>query len=178
MAPTIAAAMGYSQGHVTMTNKLRKPVVEKMRRDRINSSIEQLKTLLGKEFVKQQPDSKLEKADILEMTVCYLRQSASPRPATGNEGYSRPGFLKGQVKTSTKLGYSQGFSQCLQESLRFLSVQAPQQAAEMRVKEHFHGSQNATQSRFSPEPLLNSVPPQVCTKQPAISSPTAVWRPW
>ncbi|MGH0176460.1 UNVERIFIED_CONTAM: hypothetical protein FKN15_072367, partial [Acipenser sinensis] len=137
--------------------QLRKPIVEKMRRDRINTSIEQLKTLLHREFHQQQPGSKLEKADILEMTA---------------------GFLKGQVKTSTKLGYSQGFSQCLQESLRFLSVQAPQQAAEMRVKEHFHGSQNATQSRFSPEPLLNSVPPQVCMKQPAISSPTAVWRPW
>ncbi|KAI6073721.1 Transcription factor HES-5 [Aix galericulata] len=55
-------------------NKLRKPVVEKMRRDRINSSIEQLKLLLEKEFQRHQPNSKLEKADILEMTVSYLKQ--------------------------------------------------------------------------------------------------------
>ncbi|KAG8002801.1 Transcription factor HES-5 [Nibea albiflora] len=48
--------------------KLRKPVVEKMRRDRINSCIEQLKIILEKEFHKQEPNSKLEKADILEMT--------------------------------------------------------------------------------------------------------------
>uniref|UniRef100_A0A671U6J1 BHLH domain-containing protein n=1 Tax=Sparus aurata TaxID=8175 RepID=A0A671U6J1_SPAAU len=40
--------------------------------ERINSSIEQLKSLLGPDFLKQQPDSKLEKADILEMTVCVL----------------------------------------------------------------------------------------------------------
>ncbi|KAK3536245.1 hypothetical protein QTP86_000150 [Hemibagrus guttatus] len=53
---------------------LRKPMVEKMRRDRINSSIEQLKSLLAPEFLNQQPDSKLEKADILEMTVSFLRQ--------------------------------------------------------------------------------------------------------
>uniref|UniRef100_A0A3Q1GZZ0 Transcription factor HES-5 n=1 Tax=Anabas testudineus TaxID=64144 RepID=A0A3Q1GZZ0_ANATE len=53
---------------------LRKPLVEKLRRERINSSIEQLKSLLGPEFLKQQPDSKLEKADILEMTVCFLRR--------------------------------------------------------------------------------------------------------
>ncbi|ROI15562.1 Transcription factor HES-5 [Anabarilius grahami] len=33
----------------------------------LNSSIEQLKCLLAPEFLKQQPDSKLEKADILEM---------------------------------------------------------------------------------------------------------------
>uniref|UniRef100_A0A3P8NJX7 BHLH domain-containing protein n=1 Tax=Astatotilapia calliptera TaxID=8154 RepID=A0A3P8NJX7_ASTCA len=54
--------------------QLRKPLVEKIHRKRINSSIEQLKSLLGSELLKQQPDSKLEKPDILEMTVCYLRR--------------------------------------------------------------------------------------------------------
>uniref|UniRef100_A0A3Q3E6J8 BHLH domain-containing protein n=1 Tax=Labrus bergylta TaxID=56723 RepID=A0A3Q3E6J8_9LABR len=53
---------------------MQKPQVEKLRRERINSSIEQLKSLLGPEFLKQEPDSKLEKADILEMTVCVLRR--------------------------------------------------------------------------------------------------------
>uniref|UniRef100_A0A8C5GAU1 Transcription factor HES-5 n=1 Tax=Gouania willdenowi TaxID=441366 RepID=A0A8C5GAU1_GOUWI len=52
---------------------LRKPIVEKKRRDRINSCIEQLKVILEKEFHKQEPNSKLEKADILEMTVSFLR---------------------------------------------------------------------------------------------------------
>ncbi|XP_071349397.1 transcription factor HES-4-like [Trachinotus anak] len=74
MAPTITAAMTNSQDHLTLTHKLRKPLVEKLRRERINSSIEQLKSLLGPQFLKQQPDSKLEKADILEMTVCFLTQ--------------------------------------------------------------------------------------------------------
>ncbi|XP_027135503.1 protein hairy-like [Larimichthys crocea] len=79
MAPTITAAMIKSQEHLTLTHKLRKPLVEKLRRERINSSIEQLKSLLGPEFLKQQPDSKLEKADILEMTVCVLRQLQQQR---------------------------------------------------------------------------------------------------
>ncbi|XP_073325212.1 transcription factor HES-4-like [Pagrus major] len=74
MAPTITAAMTNSQEHLILTHKLRKPLVEKLRRERINSSIEQLKSLLGPDFLKQQPDSKLEKADILEMTVCVLRR--------------------------------------------------------------------------------------------------------
>ncbi|XP_030276853.1 protein hairy-like [Sparus aurata] len=74
MAPTITAAMTNSQEHLTLTHKLRKPLVEKLRRERINSSIEHLKSLLGPDFLKQQPDSKLEKADILEMTVCVLRR--------------------------------------------------------------------------------------------------------
>ncbi|XP_030279734.1 transcription factor HES-5-like [Sparus aurata] len=71
--------------------KLRKPLVEKMRRDRINTCFEQLKTILEKEFHKQEPNSKLEKADILEMTVSFLRQQLQPglRHSTDyNQGYS------------------------------------------------------------------------------------------
>ncbi|KAJ4940366.1 hypothetical protein JOQ06_026673 [Pogonophryne albipinna] len=74
LAPTITAAMTNSQEPHTLTHKLKKPLVEKLRRERINSSIEQIKSLLGPEFLKQQPESKLEKADILEMTVCVLRR--------------------------------------------------------------------------------------------------------
>ncbi|KAM3620731.1 uncharacterized protein V6R79_001261 [Siganus canaliculatus] len=74
MAPTITAAIANSQEHLTLTHKLRKPLVEKLRRERINNSIEQLKSLLGPQLLKQQPDSKLEKADVLEMTVCVLRR--------------------------------------------------------------------------------------------------------
>ncbi|KAM4015375.1 helix-loop-helix protein lin-22-like [Anomaloglossus baeobatrachus] len=60
--------------------KLRKPVIEKMRRDRINSSIEQLRVLLEKEFHRHQLPSKPEKADILEMTVTFLRQQLHRAP--------------------------------------------------------------------------------------------------
>ncbi|XP_015225194.1 PREDICTED: transcription factor HES-5-like, partial [Cyprinodon variegatus] len=95
MAPTISAAITNSQEHLPLNHKLRKPLVEKLRRERINSSIEQLKTLLGPEFLKQQPDSKLEKADILEMTVCFLRrlrqqqQHPSVDSVAVDQGYSR-----------------------------------------------------------------------------------------
>ncbi|CDQ99377.1 unnamed protein product [Oncorhynchus mykiss] len=46
MAPTITSAIIYSNEHLTLTNKIRKPVVEKLHRDRFNNSIEQLKSLL------------------------------------------------------------------------------------------------------------------------------------
>ncbi|AWP02187.1 putative transcription factor HES-5-like [Scophthalmus maximus] len=75
MAPTITA-----QEHLTLSHKVRKPLVEKLRRERINSSIEQLKCLLAPELVQQQPDSKLEKADVLEMTVCFLTRLQQRRP--------------------------------------------------------------------------------------------------
>ncbi|KAL2091300.1 hypothetical protein ACEWY4_013563 [Coilia grayii] len=74
MAPTITSTADYSKEHLHLTHKMRKPIVEKLRRDRINNSIEELKALLGPQLLNQQPDSKLEKADILEMTVCLLRK--------------------------------------------------------------------------------------------------------
>uniref|UniRef100_A0A671RNZ7 BHLH domain-containing protein n=1 Tax=Sinocyclocheilus anshuiensis TaxID=1608454 RepID=A0A671RNZ7_9TELE len=73
MTPTII-----SKELLPLNNKLRKPMVEKMCGDhRINSSIEQLKCLLAPEFLKQQPDSKLEEADILEMTSHAVNQGFS-----------------------------------------------------------------------------------------------------
>ncbi|XP_031561353.1 transcription factor HES-4-A-like [Actinia tenebrosa] len=54
--------------------KAKKPLMEKMRRARINDSLNELKTLvldlLNKDASRY---SKMEKADILEMTVSYLR---------------------------------------------------------------------------------------------------------
>uniref|UniRef100_A0A8C6VZ18 Orange domain-containing protein n=1 Tax=Nothobranchius furzeri TaxID=105023 RepID=A0A8C6VZ18_NOTFU len=59
-------------------NLLRKPLVEKLHRERINSSIEQLKSLL---------------ADILEMTVCVLtrlqQQNQKQHQAAADQGFSR-----------------------------------------------------------------------------------------
>uniref|UniRef100_A0A3P8NKE8 BHLH domain-containing protein n=1 Tax=Astatotilapia calliptera TaxID=8154 RepID=A0A3P8NKE8_ASTCA len=82
--------------------RLRKPLVEKICRERINSSIEQLKSLLGPEPLKQHPDSKLEKPDVLEMTVCYLRRL--------------------QQRQTTESGVlEQSYSRCAQEMVNFLS---------------------------------------------------------
>ncbi|XP_064777910.1 transcription factor HES-5-like [Oncorhynchus masou masou] len=90
MAPTMTRQITYSEQNLSLT-KVKKPAVEKMRRDRINTSIEQLKTLLEPEFLLQQPDSKQEKADILEMTVYFLsrqQQAGSSSTVAANGGYS------------------------------------------------------------------------------------------
>uniref|UniRef100_A0A8D0H2D3 Hes family bHLH transcription factor 2 n=1 Tax=Sphenodon punctatus TaxID=8508 RepID=A0A8D0H2D3_SPHPU len=56
-----------------------KPLMEKRRRARINESLNQLKTLIlpliGKDNSRY---SKLEKADILEMTVQFLKELPAP----------------------------------------------------------------------------------------------------
>ncbi|KAJ8984917.1 hypothetical protein NQ317_012163 [Molorchus minor] len=66
---------------VSESRKVRKPLMEKKRRARINDSLEALKQILleSKTTLKEsrgkngQRTAKLEKADILEMTVSYLQ---------------------------------------------------------------------------------------------------------
>lgn len=128
---------------------MRKPVVEKMRRDRINSCIDQLKVILEKEFHKQEPNSKLEKADILEMTVSFLRQQLQLQPGL----------------------FSQGFSHCWRDSVHFLSqataasppVPCPQS---LKQQEQLHQSVSSGFSTLEPTRLQER------------SSRDAVWRPW
>ncbi|NXE23598.1 HES5 factor, partial [Ardeotis kori] len=105
-------------------NKLRKPVVEKMRRDRINSSIEQLKLLLEKEFQRHQPNSKLEKADVLEMTVSYLKQQSQLQ-------------MRRPFHKSSQFDFREGYSRCLQEAFHFLSLHKVRTDTQTKLLSHF-----------------------------------------
>ncbi|XP_042263225.1 transcription factor HES-5-like [Thunnus albacares] len=161
MAPTITAAMTNSQDHLTLTHKLRKPLVEKLRRERINSSIEQLKSLLGPEFLKQQPDSKLEKADILEMTVCFLRR------------------LQQQRQAVESAAVDQGYSRCVHEVARFLSKEEVKTQSQRRLLNHFNKLQsssdkNLRESDFSP--LSSTVQTSITTEKSPVNN--ILWRPW
>ncbi|XP_029288337.1 transcription factor HES-5-like [Cottoperca gobio] len=162
MAPTTTAAMTSSQEHLTLTHKLRKPVVEKLRRERINSSIEQLKSLLGPEFLKQQPDSKLEKADILEMTVCVLRR-----------------LQQQQHQALDSAAVNQGYSRCVQEVTHFLSKEQVKTPSQRRLLNHFNKLQassekNLREADFS---LLSSTVQTSITKEKSAVN-SSVWRPW
>lgn len=55
-----------------MSRKKRRGVIEKKRRDRINSSLCELKRLVPSAYEKQ-GSSKLEKAEILQLTVEHLK---------------------------------------------------------------------------------------------------------
>ncbi|PIO24497.1 hypothetical protein AB205_0021230 [Aquarana catesbeiana] len=94
MAPCFIRTLDHQEANGL--RKLRKPAIEKMRRDRINSSIEQLRLLLEKEFQKHQLPSKPEKADILEMTVTFLQQQMAEKHVTATsiqahrDGYTTP----------------------------------------------------------------------------------------
>nr|XP_020455594.1 transcription factor HES-5-like [Monopterus albus]XP_020455671.1 transcription factor HES-5-like [Monopterus albus]XP_020455749.1 transcription factor HES-5-like [Monopterus albus] len=161
MAPTITAAMTSSQEHLTLTHKLRKPLVEKLRRERINSSIEQLKSLLGPEFLKQQPDSKLEKADILEMTVCFLRR------------------LQQQHQAVESAAVDQGYSRCVQEVAHFLSKEEVKTQSQRRLLSHFNKLQSSSEKNLREAdfcPLSSTVQTSISKKDSPVN--IAPWRPW
>ncbi|XP_023150808.1 transcription factor HES-1-like [Amphiprion ocellaris] len=97
---------------LTESRKSSKPIMEKRRRARINESLGQLKTLILDALKKDTSrHSKLEKADILEMTVKHLRNLQRLQ-------------MTAAVNTDPSvLGkYRAGFSECVGEVTRFLST--------------------------------------------------------
>ncbi|KAH0505059.1 Transcription factor HES-2 [Microtus ochrogaster] len=150
-------------GDAAELRKSLKPLLEKRRRARINESLSQLKglvlPLLGAETSRY---SKLEKADILEMTVRFLQeQPASPYPTAATRSLD---------------SYLEGYQACLERLVRVLpacSVLEP--AVSARLLEHLRqrtvrgGSPSQT-----PKPAPAPAPsPQV----PPPGSP-GLWRPW
>jgi len=96
---------GRTHGHHHMERKLKKPLMEKRRRARINQCLIELKHLLLQASPHQR--TKLEKADILEMTVNYLRNKQS----TDQQIY-RQNFVD-------------GFNQCSNAVLQYTNVGGP-----------------------------------------------------
>ncbi|KAG9332764.1 hypothetical protein JZ751_014863 [Albula glossodonta] len=92
--------------------KSSKPIMEKRRRARINESLGQLKTLILDALKKDSSrHSKLEKADILEMTVKHLRN------------LQRVQMTAALTADTTVLSkYRAGFNECMNEVTRFLST--------------------------------------------------------
>uniref|UniRef100_A0A3B5MC52 Transcription factor HES-5 n=1 Tax=Xiphophorus couchianus TaxID=32473 RepID=A0A3B5MC52_9TELE len=161
--PTITATMTNSQEHLTLNHKLRKPLVEKLRRERINNSIEQLKSLLAPEFLKQQPESKLEKADILEMTVFFLRQLQKQQ--------QHPALDTGAVEL--------GYARCVQEVTNFLSKDELKTQSQKKLLNNFSKLQTSSEKNLK-EAKFSSVNYTVQTSINKVKSPTTStpWRPW
>ncbi|KAM4015109.1 transcription factor HES-5-like [Anomaloglossus baeobatrachus] len=136
--------------------KLRKPVIEKMRRDRINSSIEQLRVLLEKEFHRHQLPSKPEKADILEMTVTSLQRHMAER----------------NVAASSQR--EEGFSTCVQDSITFLS-QHKHSELQIQLLQNLPGAHTGVYRAVSPpvSPVY-----QTPSKHSPPDTSKALWRPW
>ncbi|KAM4568205.1 hairy and enhancer of split related-7 [Fundulus diaphanus] len=89
----------------TSKRKLIKSQLEKRRRERMNRSLERLRTMLLQEPQQAGTQHRAEKAEILEHTVFFLHKNAKEhQEKTGGQTYS----------------FQDGFSSCLQRASQFL----------------------------------------------------------
>ncbi|KAH1173854.1 hairy/enhancer-of-split related with YRPW motif protein 2 [Mauremys mutica] len=117
-----------------MARKKRRGIIEKRRRDRINNSLSELRRLVPTAFEKQ-GSAKLEKAEILQMTVDHLKMLQ----ATGGKGYFDAHALAMDFM-------SIGFRECLTEVARYLSsVEGLDTSDPLRVRLVSHLSSCASQ---------------------------------
>ncbi|KAK6010033.1 Helix-loop-helix DNA-binding domain protein [Ostertagia ostertagi] len=86
LSPTTSFTYSPPSPDFSGDRKMKKPMMEKLRRKRINDSLLYLKEFLLN--VSPQQSSKLEKADILEWTVRYLEEQRGNVTAVGGEGPS------------------------------------------------------------------------------------------
>uniref|UniRef100_A0A665UFP8 Hairy and enhancer of split related-7 n=1 Tax=Echeneis naucrates TaxID=173247 RepID=A0A665UFP8_ECHNA len=159
-----------------------KPQVERRRRERMNRSLESLKTLLLQR--QEETRRRVEKAEILEHTVLFLQNTAK-------EDQARAG---GQ-----KHSFQDGFSTCLQRAAQFLgpegkglwlgaALDASFAARFSRSDSDSAGVRGRTEARsVQTRGQSPTAPPQPCkgarraSKQsPSQSQPVgrSLWRPW
>ncbi|XP_023687740.1 hairy/enhancer-of-split related with YRPW motif-like protein [Paramormyrops kingsleyae] len=151
-----------------LARKKRRGIIEKRRRDRINHSLSELRRLVPSAFEKQ-GSSKLEKAEILQMTVDHLKLLH----AMGGKGYFDARSLAVDYRTL-------GFRECVGEVVRYLSslegMEAPDPIGARLVS---HLSHCATEL----DPLLQSpagLPfgPWPWAAFPGSAAPAAAARPF
>ncbi|XP_038614176.1 hairy/enhancer-of-split related with YRPW motif-like protein [Tachyglossus aculeatus] len=126
--------------------KKRRGIIEKRRRDRINSSLSELRRLVPTAFEKQ-GSSKLEKAEILQMTVDHLKMLH----ATGGTGFFDARALAVDYR-------SIGFRECLTEVVRYLGILEGQSSADpirIRLLSHL----NNYVSEMEPSPVATALLP-------------------
>ncbi|XP_028316809.1 hairy/enhancer-of-split related with YRPW motif protein 1 [Gouania willdenowi] len=103
-------SMSPSTSTQVQARKRRRGIIEKRRRDRINNSLSELRRLVPSAYEKQ-GSAKLEKAEILQMTVDHLKMLH----AAGGKGYFDAHALAMDYR-------GLGFRECLAETARYLSI--------------------------------------------------------
>lgn len=136
-----------------------KPIIEKRRRERINNHLEELKNL-----VCGNTRSKLEKADILELTVNHLRKLISAqRRSIASTAMPTPSPAPQQSNIPVKpLDTRATYMPCSQEMQRFMAAKAsPADSLFFQHPAHLHAAAAAAaaQQRLSPTSSVSSLSP-------------------
>lgn len=114
-----------------------KPIMEKRRRARINSYLNELKVLVLRAMKKnqsptQQRDIKLEKADILELTVKHLQRVQRQQLP-----------LMSQAKSVVLEKFRTGFGDCAEEVVRYINrLEGVDPGMKSRLRNHLNSCMN------------------------------------
>ncbi|XP_046748841.1 enhancer of split mbeta protein-like isoform X2 [Diprion similis] len=139
--------------------KVMKPMLERKRRARINRCLDELKDLMVTALQAEGENvAKLEKADILELTVRHLHTLRAARRLTLTP------------ETSYADRFREGFTQCAQEVSTFLSTPVAASAPEANTV-----PQNTYTPPQSPVSVASSSGE---SSESSTSSSLPVWRPW
>ncbi|KAF6039753.1 HLHmgamma [Bugula neritina] len=171
--------------------RILKPIIEKRRRERINNHLEELKNL-----VCGNTRSKLEKADILELTVNHLRKLiAAQRRSMTSSTVTTP--LPTPQNLPPKPLETRGYIPSAQDMQRLMVKSASDNllaAAAAAQQQHLQQQQRLSVS--SPTPSCSSLSPMSPTQAfvflpmmhqqpfnsipvaPTLESKSEVWRPW
>ncbi|XP_034940777.1 enhancer of split mbeta protein-like [Chelonus insularis] len=187
----VGAGMEYEEpvSRTYQYRKVMKPMLERKRRARINRCLDELKDLMVNALQAEGENvAKLEKADILELTVRHLHTLRAARRLT-------------LTPENTYVDrFREGFTQCAQEVSTFLSTPvaaAVHPAAGAQLMRHLGGCLRRLEGSTNPSTLHQSspttkvpvnmpqnvyTPPQSPMSVASLSGDStetaAVWRPW
>merc|ERR1712242_591835 len=141
--------------------KIVKPLIERKRRARINNCLDELKDLMM--FALQSEGesiSKLEKADVLELTVKHLRKLKRQQMLSVNPGLELDRYRAGYTTCATEV------SRCLASTGVDISVGS-------RLMSHLGNKLNTIEAARQ-EPLRLSLPEMTHVPQPSLTSLTSL----
>ncbi|KAM6970547.1 transcription factor HES-7-like [Aplochiton taeniatus] len=148
--------------------KILKPVIEKKRRDRINHRLDELRNiLLNNTSDMRLKNPKLEKAEILEMTVEYIktsgkdskaihmRKSSEPMTSVVSSQTTQSDPPHRQTQTPPNLIYGAGFQECVYRLTTFIESVDPSQRESFvhELRNHLDGHIARPQNRASSQSI-------------------------
>merc|ERR1712203_1026743 len=163
MAPTTAIKIELSIEDEPMSRthqyrKVMKPLLERKRRARINACLDELKDLMVYALQSEgESISKLEKADVLELTVKHLRKLKRQQMLSVNPGLELDRYRAGYTTCATEV------SRCLASTGVDISVGS-------RLMSHLGNTLNTLEAKRQ-EPLRVRVPEPRVPKHLRMSSP-------
>ncbi|XP_076349594.1 hairy/enhancer-of-split related with YRPW motif protein-like isoform X3 [Tachypleus tridentatus] len=150
-----------------LNKKKRRGVIEKRRRDRINSSLSELRRLVPAAFEKQ-GSAKLEKAEILQMTVDHLKMLHA-------KGFDAFSFDPQKYAADY---HSLGFRECATEVARYLvAIEGMDLQDPLRLRLMSHLQSYSAQREFVIKPSASHSPWNPPTPFSSVPPPTPQYPP-